>query len=249
MPARHDAALVASQYPGPDWVYGSVLTEVPVGMTDNFAIARRHMVESQLLPSRVTDEALLDAMRSIPRERFVPKAYRGVAYLDEDLPVAEGRYLLEPVVLARLITEAEVSDRDLVLDLAAGTGYSTAVLARLANTVVGLECDPDLAAKATDVLADLGVDNAAIIEGPLEEGLPDQAPFDVILFQGAVEVVPESLLRQLAEGGRLLAVVVTDGVGKATRFLRVGDGFGRRVLFDAGVPLLPGFRRERVFQF
>lgn len=218
-------------------------------MTDNYAIARRHMVEGQLLPNRVTDEAVLDAMRSIPRERFVPKALRGVAYLDEDLPIAEGRYLLEPVVLGRLICEAEISDRDLVLDLAVGTGYSTAVLARLANTVVGLESDSDLAARATEILADLGVDNAAIIEGSLEDGLPDQAPFDVILLEGAVEHVPEPLLQQLAPGGRLLGVVVSEGVGKATRFMRTDSGFGRRVLFDAGVPLLPGFRRERVFQF
>ncbi|MEQ8344516.1 MAG: protein-L-isoaspartate O-methyltransferase [Sneathiellaceae bacterium] len=218
-------------------------------MTDGFSVARRHMVDSQILPNKVSEGPLVDAMGAIPRERFVPKAYRGVAYLDEDLPIGNGRHLLEPVVLARLVAAAEVTDADLVLDIGAATGYSTAVLAALANTVVGLECDPDLAGKATELLADLGVDNAAIIEGPLENGLPDQGPFDIILLQGAVEAVPQGLLEQLAEHGRLLAVVLEDGVGKATRFLRVGDGFGRRVLFDAGVPLLPGFRREKAFQF
>lgn len=218
-------------------------------MTDNFAIARRHMVESQLLPSKVAEGPLVEAMGTIPRERFVPKAYRGVAYLDDDLPIGKGRYLLEPVVLARLVLEAEVTKQDLVLDIGAATGYSTAVLARLANTVVGLESDTELAAKATEILAGLGVDNAAMIEGRLEDGLPDQAPFDVIILQGAVEEVPEALLDQLAPDGRLLAVVLEDGVGKAMRFVRVEHGFGRWVLFDAGVPRLPGFRRQRAFQF
>lgn len=218
-------------------------------MTDGFSVARRHMVESQILPNKVSEGPLVDAMGAIPRERFVPKAYRGVAYLDDDLPIGNGRYLLEPVVLARLVDAAEISDQDLVLDVGVATGYSTAVLAELANTVVGLECDPELAAQATELLADLGVDNAAIIEGPLENGLPEQGPFDVILLQGAVETIPPALLDQLAPHGRLMAVVLEDGVGKASRFLRVGDGFGRRILFDAGVPRLPGFRREKTFQF
>ncbi len=218
-------------------------------MTDLFAVARRHMVESQLLPNKVSDGPVVEAMATIPRERFVPKAYRGVAYIDDDLPIGDGRYLLEPVVLARMVEAAEITKDDLVLDVGPATGYSTAVLATLANTVVGLETAPDLAAKATELLASLGVDNAAIIEGPLEQGLPDQGPFDVIILQGAVEVVPQALLDQLAPEGRLLAVVIESGVGKASRYLRIDDRFGRRVLFDAGVPRLPGFRREREFQF
>ena len=218
-------------------------------MTDVFSVARRHMVESQILPNKVTDGPVVAAMGSIPRERFVPKAYRGVAYIDDDLPIGHGRYLLEPVVLARLIETAEITKDDLVLDVGCATGYSTAVLARLANTVVGLETDPELAAKATDLLASQGVDNAAIIEGPLETGLPEQGPFDVIVLQGAVELVPQALLDQLTPDGRLMAVVLESGVGKACRYLRVGDSVGRRILFDAGVPQLPGFRREKEFQF
>lgn len=218
-------------------------------MTDSFAIARRHMVDSQLLPNKVLEGPLVDAMGAIPRERFAPRAYRGVAYVDDDLPIGNGRYLLEPVVLARLVQEAEILDTDLVLDIGVATGYSCAVLARLANTVIGLESDAELAARASEILAELGVDNAAIIEGRLEEGLPDQAPFDAIFLQGAVDEVPEALLNQLAPAGRLMAVVVQDGVGKAMRFMRASHGFSRRVLFDAGVPRLPGFRRQPAFQF
>ena len=177
---------------------------------DQFAEARRHMVASQLRPNKVTDDRLTDAMEAVPRELFVPKALRGVAYLDEDIEIAEGRHLMEPMVLARLLQAAGVRADDIVLDVGCASGYSTAVIARLAGTVVGVESDAELAARATGLLTDLEVDNAAVVEGAFDAGLPDQGPYDIIVLNGAVPDVPAALLDQLADGGRLLAVVRAD---------------------------------------
>lgn len=214
-----------------------------------FAAARRHMVASQLLPNQITDARVVAAMGAVPRERFVSAAYRGVAYVDEDIAVAPGRYLMEPMVLAKLMQATEIQPTDVILDVGCATGYSAAVLARLGNTVVGLECMSDLARQATETLTALGIDNAAVVEGDLVKGLPGQGPFDAILFQGAVEVMPDAILGQLAPSGRLVAVVRERGVGRATLWRRLDDGIVRRTLFDAAVPLLPGFARAPQFVF
>jgi protein-L-isoaspartate(D-aspartate) O-methyltransferase len=213
------------------------------------ASARRHMVDSQLAPNKVTDARIKAAMGAVPRERFVPKAYTGVAYMDEDIPCAPGRFLMEPMVFARLLQAAEIGAQELVLDVGCGTGYSVAVLARLAGTVVGLESDKTLSARAGTLLSELGVDNAAVVQGGLEAGLPDQGPFNVILLEGAIEREPDRLLAQLAEGGRLLAVMRGYGVGKAMLWLRQRGRVLSRVLFDASVPRLPGFAAARGFVF
>ncbi len=217
-------------------------------MTD-FAAARKQMVDSQLLPNKVTDASLIEAMGAVPREAFLPQALRGVAYVDEDMPVAPGRYVMEPMVFARLLQEAEVRKTDAVLDVGCATGYSAAVLARMASVVVAVEENPELVQQATANLAQAGADNAAVVAGPLTQGYPAQAPYDVIVLEGAVEEVPASLLDQLAEGGRLVAVIAGRGIGKATLYSRTGGIIGHRQLFDAGVPLLPGFVREAGFVF
>lgn len=217
-------------------------------MTD-FAAARRHMVDCQLLPNKVTDEQLIAAVETLPRELFVPKALRGVAYLDEDLPVTPGRFIMEPMIFTRMIQAAAPTLSDAVLDVGCTTGYSTAVLARLSNVVVAVEDDETLAAQATQNLADAAVDNAAVIVGPLPSGYGEQAPYDVIVLEGAVPEVPEMLLNQLGEGGRLVAVVQGPGLGKAVLFTRTGGVIGQRELFDAGIPLLPGFEHEAGFVF
>lgn len=213
------------------------------------AAARRHMIESQIMPSGVTDRGLLAALEAVPREIFVPKSLRGVAYVDEDLEVAPGRYLMEPRVFARLLLAAGIGEDDVVLDVGCGRGYHTAVLARLAGTVVALESDEELAAQASETLTELGVDNAAVVSGPLAEGYPSQAPYDVIFLSGAVEEVPEALGEQLDPSGRLLAVIGTGGAGQATLMLRHGETLARRSLFDAAIPLLPGFEVEPGFVF
>ncbi len=215
----------------------------------NFAAARHNMVESQLRPNRVTDADLLAAFGAVPREMFVPDALRSVAYVDDDIEIAADRWLMEPMVLGRLLQAAEPRHEDIALVIGAGTGYSCSVLARLVNTVVALEVDRSLAAAAGRILGELSIDNVVVLEGRLAEGHPHQAPYDLILIDGAVQGVPEAIERQLAEGGRLVSVVRAGPVGHATLATRNGGVVSRRVLFDAAVSMLPGFAREPGFVF
>jgi len=216
----------------------------------DFATARLNMVEGQVRPNKVVDQRVVDAMLAVPRELFVPKAARGIAYVDEDIPVAPGRFLIEPMVLARMLQEARVTPDDIVLVIGAGTGYSAAVLSRVAATVVALESDADLARRASATLQEQGAENAVVVEAPLAEGYPRQAPYDVVLIDGAVSAVPDALLGQLAEGGRLVGVVAEEGrLGRARLFERRGGAVAGRVLFEAGTPLLPGFAPAPRFVF
>jgi len=216
------------------------------------------MVESQLRPNEVTDVSLLAAMRTLPRERFVPQAFRGLAYMDEDIEVfpakdgAPGRFLLSPMVQARLIQLAEIEPQDKVLDVGCATGYATAVLAQLAAQVVGLEPEPALAKAAKANLADLKLANAEIVEGGLEDGWAKGALYDVIVLEGSVPQVPETLFEQLAEGGRLVAVMTQRPnmrQGKANLFVKVGGEASGAVHFDAGASPLPGFAPAPAFTF
>lgn len=217
----------------------------------HFAEARRQMVLTQLRPNKVIDEQLIAAMAALPREQFVPKAYRGVAYMDEDVAVAPGRYLMEPMVLARLLQEAEIQSGEVALVVGSGTGYELGVLARLCSTVIGLEADAGLAQQASQTLQALDIDNTAIVEGALRDGLAKQGPFNLILLAGAVPEISAALLAQLADGGRLVGVVRPAGapIGQAVLVKRSGELFPQRVLFDAGTPLLPGFERPAGFVF
>ncbi|UEM06215.1 protein-L-isoaspartate O-methyltransferase [Skermanella rosea] len=216
----------------------------------DYSAARYNMVEGQVRPNKVTDHALVDAMSNIPRELFVPKASRSFAYVDEDIPVAKGRYLIEPMVIARLLQEARIRPTDIVLDIGCGTGYASALMSRMAATVVALEENPELAARAEETLRELGVDNVVLVQGPLTEGYAKQAPYDAILIHGAVSEVPKAILEQLADGGRLVTVVAPDArMGQARLFQRTGEVETGRILFDAATPLLPGFEPKPVFQF
>ncbi|MBK5911271.1 protein-L-isoaspartate O-methyltransferase [Rhodothalassium salexigens] len=210
---------------------------------------RLAMIAGQLKVNRVNDDRTLEAIKAVPREKFVPAAYRGVAYVDEDLPIATDRYLMEPMVFARLVLEAGIGDGDTVLDVGCGTGYSTAVLARLAESVLAVESDPDLAKSAESKLAALGVDNAAVLQAPLPHGAPDQAPFDVIFLNGAVEVDPDGLIAQLADGGRLVCVRKHKGTSRAHIVRKTDRVWGGRDLFDAYTPVLPGFEAAPAFEF
>jgi protein-L-isoaspartate(D-aspartate) O-methyltransferase len=216
----------------------------------DYAAARRNMVESQIRTNKVTDPGVLDAMGSIPREEFVPPALAGVAYVDDDLPVGHGRHLMEPMVLARLLHHAEIRPTDVVLDIGCATGYSSAVAARLAATVIALESDSALVRRASQTLAKLQVDNVVVVESALRSGYARQAPYDVILIEGAVPEIPAAIAAQLAEGGRLCAVVSPPGqTGRAVLALKTGGVVSHRDIFDAATPPLPDFVLEPGFRF
>src|SRR5262245_45644778 len=216
----------------------------------DFAAARRTIVDCQVRTTDVTDLRLIAAMLSVPRERFVPKASAELAYLDTDLPVGTGaRALIKPMVLAKLLQAAEIKETDHLLIVGCATGYSAAVIAQLAGSVVALEQDPELAQLATDNLQALGVPNVTVAIGPLVAGWPAATPYDVILLDGAVEFVPEALLRQLRAGGRLLGVVGRPPTSKATLFRSSGADASGRHIFDAAAPALPGFAKPPAFVF
>ncbi|MGK9233455.1 protein-L-isoaspartate O-methyltransferase [Inquilinus limosus] len=216
----------------------------------DYAAARLNMVEGQIKPNKVVDQALIDAMMAVPRERFVPAERRGVAYVDEDVAIGGGRVLMEPRVLGRLLNDARITPDARVLIVGAGTGYSAAVVARTAGKVVALEEDKALLATARGVLAELGVQGVTLVEGRLAEGRPAEGPYDVILIDGAVAEVPAALIAQLAPGGRLLTVVDDgDGVGRAMLVSAIDGVASQRPLFDATTAILPGFERKPAFQF
>lgn len=225
-------------------------------MQQAFEDARKNMVDGQLLPNKITDPALIDALRRIPRENFVPEEMRGIAYVDEDIAIGGGRYLPEPLVLARLLQEASLKRTDVVLDIGSGTGYAAAIMGNLAGTVVGLESNAAMAAAAESMLRDLGVINAAVVHQPdLRQGYPQQGPYNVILINGSVPHVPENILQQLADGGRLLTVRSQTKIkgrgymGTGIMITRRGAHFAMQSLFDAATPTLSGFESPEAFVF
>lgn len=215
----------------------------------DYAAAREAMVDRQVRPSDVTRYPIIAAMLAVPREEFLPAAMRPVAYLGEHVPLAPGRVLLDPRVFAKLLDALAVGPKDLVLDLGCGLGYSTAVLARMAEAVVALETDAGMAGEAEARLAAHSVDNAVVETGPLADGVAEHGPFDAILVEGAIEMLPEALADQLKPGGRIAAIVVEGTRGQARLGLRVGDSIVWRRIFDATAPVLPGFEATKAFEF
>ena len=218
-----------------------------------FSTARQYMVDSQVRPSDVTDVGIIDAMRTVPREAFVPENQRALAYLDLDLDVGEGgpakRFLIKPVVIAKMLQAADIRDTDAVLVVGCASGYLAALVAKLARHVAATECDPSLVAKARDVFAELGIGNVTVKAAAVAEGDSENAPYDVIILNGATEIVPDGLYRQLKEGGRLVGVFAMTQPQRAVIVTRSHDDFGNRALFDAAIPILPGFERPPAFVF
>jgi len=216
----------------------------------DYAQARRVMVDRQVRTADVTDLRIISALLEVPRDMFVPAARRAIAYLDLDVPVNEqGRVLLKPMVFAKLLQAAGIGETDRVLDVGCATGYSAGVLAKLAGEVVALEEDAALARGAGETLAQIGARTVSVVSGALVAGWAQRAPYDVIVLEGAAEVVPDSLLSQLAEGGRLVAVVGSGPMGKATLYRRAGRHATAQPVFDAAAPLLPGFIKPAAFVF
>ncbi len=214
----------------------------------DYAAQRLTMVDTQVRANDVTDTRIHQAMLDVPRESFVPGSSRIVAYMEGCVTVGQGRVLLDARCFAKLAQLAAIRSGDTVLDVACATGYSSAVLARLARHVIGLEQDAQLARAAAKALK--GVANAQIVQGTLAEGLPDRAPFDVIFMNGSAEHRPETLLAQLKEGGRLVCVMrEPGGQGHATLFVKSDHALSDRIAFDADVPVLPGFERAPGFVF
>lgn len=229
---------------GGSGVYGS-------NVMHDFAAYRQNMIESQIRPNQVTNGAVLSAFADIPREMFVPDRLKPVAYIDEQVPLGGGRYLVEPMVTARLVQALDVKPTDKALLVGAATGYAVAILARLAKEVVALEVDAALAAQAARNLRTLGIGNVTVVQGELRHGHPSKAPYDVIFCDGAVSALPPALCNQLAEGGRLAAVMMgADGaVGSGILALKIQGTVSDRALFDAVTPLLPGCAPEPAFSF
>lgn len=215
---------------------------------DSYAKARFNMVESQIRTNRVTDSRLLAEMSQLPRQLFVPGALAGVAYVDKSLRIAGDRYLLEPLVLARLIQEAAVGPDDKVLVIGAGTGYSSALLAGLAASVTALESDAALADAARANLAALASTNAVVVTGPLEAGWPAAAPYDLILIDGMIAALPEAIASQMGPRGRLVTILSQEGrCGAGMLYRKVAGAVSGRILFDATGPFLPGLAPHSAF--
>jgi len=213
------------------------------------AVQRANMVAAQLRPNDVTDPRIRDAMLMVPRERFVPAPYLPVAYAERCIPLDGGRTLLDPRTLAKLLQLAGIAPEDRVLDVGCGTGYSTAVLSLLAREVIGVEESEKLAHQATENLRALGIANASIMTGKLTQGGPQRAPYDVILMNGSIERDPAELLGQLDGNGRLVVVKRDGSAGHGMLYLRHENAIGERSVFDAHVPVLPGFERPARFVF
>ena len=219
-----------------------------------FAAARRMMVDCQVRTADVTDLRLTEAMFEVPRERFLPERSTALAYLDLDIPVNEAgegvrRYLLKPMVLAKLLQMAEITETDRVLDVGCASGYSSALIAHLAGSVTALEEDPALAQRAGATLTSLAFANVQVVRGPLAQGWASGAPYDAIVIEGAVETVPDALFHHLTEGGRLVCVAGREPARKAMLYRSVNGEISGRSIFEASAPALPGFAQPPAFAF
>lgn len=212
-----------------------------------FASRRMMMVDTQVRPSDVTKFPIIEAMLHVPREVYVPRDKREAAYVGENVEIAPGRVLLDPRTLAKMLDALDIQPDELVLDLGCGLGYSAAVMARLAETVVAVEEDEALAAEAQRTLSDEGVDNAVVVTAPLAAGAAKHGPYDVITIEGGIEALPEALEAQLKEGGRIAAVFLDGALGTVRIGHRIDGRIVWRFAFNAAAPVLPGFHKGRGF--
>ncbi len=215
-----------------------------------FTLARKNMVDCQLKPNKVKDKNVLNAFLETPREKFVKKYNINHSYLDENLQITKGRYILNPIILARLIQSLEIKKNETVLSIGSGSGYGVVILSYLADTVIGIENDSKLVENSSEILLNLNVSNAAIIKGNIVEGYVKQAPYNSILIEGAVQEVPEVILNQLSDNGKLATIEnLENSFGKAVIYEKTGNNFVKSMLFDAHVPLLNSFKSKTSLNF
>lgn len=215
----------------------------------DYTSRRTMMVDTQVRPSDVTKFPIIDAMLSVPREEYVPDHSREAAYIGENIELGGDRVLLEPRTFGKMLDAIDVQSSDVVLDLGCGLGYSTAVLAQIAEFVVAVEDDAARAEEAQSILTAQGVDNAAVFEAPLTEGAAKNGPYDVVFLQGAVEVIPDALIDQIKENGRIVAIFAEGSVGEIRVGSKIGGVMNWRMAFNAGAPVLTGFAKEAAFSF
>lgn len=205
------------------------------------------MVDTQVRPSDVTKFPIIDAMLSVPRELYVPREQAEAAYISENILIAPGRVVLEPRTLGKLLDALNIEGDELVLDIGAGYGYSSAVVARMAEAVIAVEEDAALAEEAQSILSDQGADNVVVHAGPLTDGAAQHGPYDAILIQGAVEQVPDSLISQIKEGGRIGCVFMEGALGVVRIGYKIDGDISWRFAFNASAPVLPGFAKDVAF--
>jgi protein-L-isoaspartate(D-aspartate) O-methyltransferase len=215
----------------------------------DYAAARQHMIDSQIRTNKVTDSAVIAALAALPRELFVAESHRKLAYIDRPVPMAAGRRMMETMYLARLLQLAELEPKAKALVVGAGTGYAAAILSKVVAKVTALESAPDLAARARAIIAGLGFGNVNVVEGDLVAGRPNEAPFDFILVDGAVEILPDALTAQLADRGTLATIVMSGSIGQGVLSTKADGVLTRRDVFDAETDVLPGFTRPQRFVF
>lgn len=215
-------------------------------MTD-FAARRTMMVDTQVRPSDVTKFPIIDAMLKVKREVFVPAEQVEAAYVSENIVIGRNRVVLEPRTFAKLLDALNIDGDEMVLDIGTGYGYSSAVVARMAEAVVAVEEDEDLASEAQTILSEQGADNVILHVGPLAAGAPEHGPYDVILVQGGVAELPEGLLDQLKDGGRIGCVFMEDALGVVRIGYKIDGDMTWRFAFNASAPVLPGFDRQAAF--
>ncbi len=217
-------------------------------MKQQFSELRKMMVNTQLLTDGVTDYSILQSMGSVPREYFVPKSHQALAYSDMDHEISStGRYLISPVAFGRLLQLAKIKPTDIVLVVGSNIGYSVAVIANLASAVVGVEQDEKLIAKANMILTELDVGNGVVLQGDPKQGVALEAPFDVIIIEGAIDNVPSALFEQLRDGGRLIAVINHGATGDACIYIKSGENIAVRKMFNLKIPALPSFQKQAEF--
>ena len=213
----------------------------------DYAARRTMMVDTQVRPSDVTKFPIIDAMLSVPREAFVPRGMREAAYVGENVDLGGSRVVLEPRTLAKMLDALEIQGDEIVLDIGCAMGYSTALIARMAELVVGVEENEDLAEEAQSLLSEHGADNVVVHQGILTAGAAEHGPYDVITVQGAVEHVPETLLDQLKDGGRIACLFMEGALGVVRIGYKIDGAISWRFSFNAGAPVLPGFERHAAF--